>query len=66
MTDIDFNPFLIIKDPQPLGPGSFEMALPLVKALNLQPGYGALFKKNTVLKYSPVDACFCVSCCNVL
>lgn len=28
-------------------------------------GYGALFKKNTVLKYSPVDACFCVSCGNV-
>jgi hypothetical protein len=29
-------------------------------------GYGALFNKNTVLKYSPVEACFCVSCGNVL
>ncbi|WP_409295599.1 class I SAM-dependent methyltransferase [Peribacillus sp. SCS-26] len=38
MIDTGFNPFLTIKQPQPLGPGSFEMALPLVQALNLQPG----------------------------
>ncbi|RIW32497.1 methyltransferase domain-containing protein [Bacillus salacetis] len=42
MNNIDYNPFLSIKNPQPLGPGSFEMALPLVKALNLQPGMRVL------------------------
>jgi hypothetical protein len=47
MTNIDFNS---LKDPQPFETGSFEMALPLVKAWNLQPGYGALFKKNTVFE----------------
>ena len=31
-----------MKNPQPLGPGSFEMALPLVKELNLKPGMRVL------------------------
>ncbi|PLR85803.1 MULTISPECIES: hypothetical protein [Bacillus] len=29
-------------------------------------GYGALFKKNTVITHSPVDAHFCVNCGFVL
>ncbi|WP_053367920.1 class I SAM-dependent methyltransferase [Bacillus sp. FJAT-27245] len=42
MDNISFNPFLSIKNPQPLGPGSFEMAWPLIKALNLEPGMRVL------------------------
>ncbi|MCJ7842221.1 methyltransferase domain-containing protein [Lederbergia sp. NSJ-179] len=40
--NIDSNPFLEIENPQPLGPGSYEMALPLVKAVNIKPGMRVL------------------------
>ncbi|KON90014.1 hypothetical protein AF332_26500 [Sporosarcina globispora] len=29
-------------------------------------GYGSVFKKNSVLKSSPVDACFCLDCGTIL
>ncbi|MCM2535204.1 class I SAM-dependent methyltransferase [Neobacillus pocheonensis] len=32
------NPFLNIENPKPWGPGSFEIALPLVQATNIRPG----------------------------
>lgn len=35
---INANPFLQIENPMAWGPATFEMALPLVKALNIQPG----------------------------
>ncbi|TXK77672.1 cyclopropane-fatty-acyl-phospholipid synthase family protein [Paenibacillus sp. N3.4] len=36
-TNNTLNPFLNIKTPKAWGPGSFEMALPLVKATNIRP-----------------------------
>jgi cyclopropane fatty-acyl-phospholipid synthase-like methyltransferase len=36
------NPFLTIDQPAPWGPGSFEMALPLIDALGIQPGMRVL------------------------
>ncbi|MBH9964804.1 hypothetical protein KJK41_12790 [Bacillus haikouensis] len=29
-------------------------------------GYGAMFRKHSVLKNSPVDACFCLDCGTIL
>lgn len=39
---LNVNPFLEIGNPKPLGPGSFEMALPLIKAINIKPGMRVL------------------------
>ncbi|KYD20186.1 hypothetical protein [Caldibacillus debilis] len=36
------NPFLEIENRKPLGPGSDEMALPLIQAVNIQPGMRVL------------------------
>lgn len=36
------NPFLSIKNPKPFGAGSYEMAFPLINALNLKPGMRVL------------------------
>ncbi|MEK3833006.1 MULTISPECIES: class I SAM-dependent methyltransferase [unclassified Paenibacillus] len=36
------NPFLSIQNPTPLGAGSYEMALPLITALELKPGMRVL------------------------
>lgn len=36
------NPFLAMDQPDPWGPGSFEMALPLIDALDIQPGMRVL------------------------